>query len=54
MTQKEKLMRATMLAQQVKSIASRIDFDCRSYDSTWALSYARQLKEAAEEYLKLK
>ena len=54
MTQKEKLMRASMLAQQVRSIASSIAFECRSYDERWALPYAKQLQDAADEYLKLK
>jgi len=54
MTQKEKLMRATMLAQRVRSIASSIASECRMYDERWALPFAQQLQEAAEEYLKLK
>lgn len=54
MTQKEKLMRATMMAQAVKSIASRLEFDARDYDCSFPLARARDLNNLADEFLKLK
>lgn len=54
MTQKEKLMRATMLAQAVKSVARRLEFDAKDYDCSFPLSRARELDNLADEFLKLK
>lgn len=36
----------------VKSIASSIADACRDYDETWALGYAKQLTEYADDLLK--
>lgn len=54
MTQKEKLQQALMMAMQVKSIARSIEIECKDYDETWALNYARDLKNVADNFLKLK
>lgn len=52
MTQKEKIARAIGFAHMVKSIASSIADECRDYDETWALGYAKQLTEYADDLLK--
>lgn len=52
MTQKEKIARAIGFAHMVKSIASSIADACRDYDETWALGYAKQLTEYADDLLK--
>ena len=52
MTQKEKIARAAGFAHIVKSIASSIADACRDYDETWALGYAKQLTEHADDLLK--
>lgn len=54
MTQKEKLHQAEMMAMRVQSIARNIERECKDYDETWALSYARDLKNIADNFLKLK
>ena len=38
MTQREKLMRATMMAQAIKSVARRFAFDARNYDCSFPLA----------------
>lgn len=53
MTQKEKIMRAMMFAQSVRSTASQIAHECRSYDERWALPYAERLEQDAKALLKL-
>lgn len=54
MTQKEKLQQATMMAMRIQGIARSIERECKDYDETWALSYARDLKNVAENFLNLK
>lgn len=61
MTQREKLMRATMMAQAIKSVARRLEFDARNYDCSFPLvhardflAHARDLNNIADEFLKLK
>lgn len=54
MTQKEKLNEAMKVAMRVQSIARSIERECKDYDETWALSYVRDLKNIAENFLKLK
>ena len=54
MTQREKLMRATMMAQAVKSVARRLEFDARDFDCSFPLMHARELNNLADEFLKLK
>lgn len=54
MTQKEKLIKATMMAQRMKSIASSLRYDAKDYDVRFPLSYANELESIANEYLKLK
>ena len=54
MTQKEKLMRATMMAQAIKSIARRLEFDARDFDCSFPLAHARELNSLADAFLKLK
>lgn len=53
MTQKEKLIRLTQFAVMVKSIARSIEYDCKDYDETWALTYAKQLTEKADEMISM-
>lgn len=52
MTQKEKIARAAGFAHTVKSIAGSITAECRDYDETWALGYAKELIERADDLLK--
>lgn len=54
MTQKEKLQQASIMAMRVQSIARSIERECKDYDETWALSYARDLKNISENFLNLK
>ena len=54
MTQREKLMRATMMAQAIKSVARRLEYDARNYDCSFPLAHARDLNNIADEFLKLK
>lgn len=54
MTQKEKLMRATMMAERIKSIAKSIEYDARDFDCSWPLNHARDLTMLADNFLKLK
>lgn len=42
---------AKQFAIRVRNIANNIERDCKSYDETWALGYAEQLKNAAEKML---
>ena len=54
MTQREKLMRATMMAQRLKGIAKAIEYDAKDYDVRWPLQYSESLNNIADEFLKLK
>lgn len=54
MTQKEKLIKATMMAQAIKSVARSLEYDARDYDCSFPLSRARELNNLADEFLKLK
>ena len=54
MTQREKLMRATMMAQAVKSVAKRLEFDARDFDCYFLLNITRELNNLADGFLKLK
>lgn len=53
-TQKEKIIRATMMAQRVKNLASRLKEDAESYDVKFPIGIARELESAADDFLKLK
>lgn len=53
-TQKEKIMQATMMAQQIKIIADRIEYDMRDYDCSWPKPHINELRRVADEFLKLK
>lgn len=54
MTQKEKLMRATMMAHQIKSVADSLRYDAKDYDVRFPISHADRLESIANEFLKLK
>lgn len=54
MKKQEIAIKAIMLAQQVKSIASRIEFDMKQYDCRWPKTYIEDLRSAADEILKMK
>jgi hypothetical protein len=53
MTQKEKIQKALTAAMQIKSIANSLEHEAKSYDSTWPLSYSRDLKTISENLLKV-
>lgn len=54
MTQKEKLMRASIMAQKIKNIAQSLRHDAKDYDVHFPLQYADELESTAKEFLKLK
>lgn len=54
MAQKDKLIKAHMMAVQIKSVASQLRHDARDYDVKFPLGHAQRLEEIADEYLKLK
>lgn len=54
MTQKEKLIKATIMAQRIKSMASRLRHDAKDYDVRFPLSYADNMEKIADDFLKLK
>lgn len=54
MTQKEKLMRAAMMAHQIKSVADSLRYDAKDYDVRFPISHADRLESIANEFLKLK
>ena len=53
MTQREKLMKATMMAQAIKSVAKSLEYDAKDYDCSFLLAHARYLNNLADEFLKL-
>jgi len=53
MTQKDKLLQARMMAFKIRSIANSLQFDARDYDVQFPLAYARDLKQMADDFLKL-
>lgn len=53
-TQKEKLIKATMMAQRMKSMASRLRHDAIDYDVRFPLSYADNMERMANDFLKMK
>lgn len=53
MTQREKLMKATMMAQAIKSVAKSLEYDAKDYDCSFPLVHARYLNNLADEFLKL-
>ena len=53
MTQKEKIQKALTAAMQIKSVANSLEHEAKSYDSTWPLSYSRDLKTISENLLKV-
>lgn len=54
MTQREKLIKAIMMAQAVKSVAKRLEFDARDFDCSFLLNIVKELNNIADEFLKLK
>ena len=54
MTQREKLMRANIMAHAIKSVARSLEYDARDYDCSFPLSRARELNNIVDEFLKLK
>ena len=54
MTQREKLVKAGMMACQIKCVAQSLRHDARDLDCKFPLSHAKRLEEIADEFLKLK
>ena len=54
MTQKEKLIKATLMAMRIKSMASRLRHDAIDYDVRFPLSYADNMERMANDFLKMK
>ena len=44
----------TMMAQAVKSVARKLEFDAMDYDCSFPLTHIRDLNDVADEFLKLK
>lgn len=42
------------MAQAIKSVARRLEFDAKDYDCSFPLKYTRELNSIADEFLKLK
>lgn len=53
-TQKEKLIKASLMANRIKSIANRLRADAKMYDVKFPNAFADELENIANEYLKLK
>lgn len=51
MTQKEKIIKANLMAMSIKSIANRLERDARDYDVQFPQAYARELIKLAEQFL---
>ena len=54
MTQKEKIAKATMMAQQIKSVANSLRNDARSFDCQFPISHANRLEQIANDFLRTK
>ena len=53
-TQKEKLIKATLMAQRVKNIAKNLRNAVDEYGVRFPHVYAEQMEEIANDFLKLK
>ncbi len=53
-TQKEKIIKATMMAQRVKNIAKNLRNEADDYGVRFPHVYAEYMEDIANEYLKLK
>lgn len=53
MTQKDKIMRAVMFAQRVRSIANSLEANMKSFDCSWPKIDIDALKYESEAFLKL-
>ena len=53
-TQKEKLVKATLMANRIKNIANRLRADAKMYDVKFPLRYTDELENVAKEYLNTK
>ena len=53
MTQLEKLTKAILMAQAIKSVAKSLEYDAKDYDCSFPLAHARYLNNLADEFLKL-
>lgn len=54
MTQKEKLMKAAIMAQRIKNVSNRLKFDANDYGVQFPLEYAKELEEMANDFLNFK
>lgn len=52
MTNKERLLKARLMASRIKGIADRLEYDARDYDVRFPLEYARDLRDMADDLLK--
>ena len=53
MTQREKLTKAILMAQAIKSVAKSLEYDAKDYDCSFPLAHAKYLNNLADEFLKL-
>jgi len=53
-TQKEKLIKATQMAMQVKSVANSLRQDARDFDCRFPIAHAERLERIADNFLKAK
>ena len=54
MTQKEKLIKATIMAQRMKNVARNLRYHAQDYDVRFPIQYADEIDGIADEFLKLK
>ena len=53
MTQREKLTKAIMMAQRIKSVAHSLRNDARDYDCRFPIPHADTLENIADNFLKM-
>ena len=54
MTQKEKLMKASLMATRIKSVANSLRREAKEYDCKFPIAHAEVLEQIANDFLKLK
>lgn len=53
-TQKEKIIKAQLMAHRIISMAKRLRNEAKDYDVKFPIAYADNLEDIANEFLKLK
>lgn len=53
-TQREKIIKAQLMAKRIKNMARQLRNEAKDYDVKFPIAYADELDNIANEYLKLK